>query len=78
MSKSPSKLAKSLKQGSIMSSTKRSKANKKKADENIPQPEKLVIVERKLHSDDLKEQHFIELRQFLHKKQRQEAIAAKM
>lgn len=33
---------------------------------------------RKLHKDNLTEQHFVELRQFLHKKHRQEAIAAKV
>ncbi len=51
---------------------------KQKIKEAMPVAEKLVLVERKLHSDNLKDQHFVELRQFLHKKKRQEEVAAKM
>ena len=39
---------------------------------------KLDLKERKLHKDDLPEQHFTDLRHFLLKKHRQEAVAAKM
>ena len=39
---------------------------------------KLDLKERRLHKDDLPEQHFTDLRHFLLKKHRQEAVAAKM
>lgn len=41
-------------------------------------PVKLQLKEQKFHKDDLPESHFVELRQFLQKKHRAEAIAAKM
>lgn len=44
----------------------------------MPQPFKVDLPEKKLHNDNLPEQHFTDLRLFLIKKHRQEAIAAKM
>ena len=64
---------------SIAKKERRSNFSSKKArEEELPQPIKINIPERKVHNDDLSEQHFVELRNFLYKKQRQEAIAAKM
>ena len=41
-------------------------------------PQKLDVVERKLHKDDLPDRHFYDLRQFLHKKHRADALNKKM
>ena len=64
-------------QGSQKGSNKRDKAMiAKKAD--APVPVKLDNYNRQLHSDNLDEQHFVELRQFLYKKQRQDHLATKI
>ena len=55
-----------------------SKTKKKHVKEKIPQAEKLNMPERKVHKDDLDEQHFQEARNFLNKKQRSEYITAKL
>jgi len=76
--RSPSKNAAGTNKTSVLSVSKKRVKSRQKAREKLPVPIKLEIKERKLHKDDLKEQHFLDLRQFLHKKKRQEAIAAKM
>ena len=50
----------------------------KKEENAAPVPMKIDPPTRQLHTDDLDEQHFVELRQFLYKKQRQEHLTAKI
>ena len=60
--------------GSQRSGSKRdSKTGHRK--EEFPIAVKLDVPNRQLHSDDLNEQHFTDLRNFLYKKQRQENMA---
>ena len=70
-----SKLSPSLKKSSkfaatlsVKSASKRSTKKLKK--EKLPQPEKLDLPERKLHKDNLTEQHFLDARNFLARKKR--------
>ena len=63
---------------SVISMTKTRKTNSRTAKEPMPVAKKLEIKEKKYHKDDLSEQHFTDLRNFLHKKKRQELVHAKM
>ena len=62
------------------STTKRSatQATISSTKDTRPVPTKLDIKSKKLHNDDLTEQHFVELRNYLHKKKRSEDLHAKM
>ena len=68
----------SSKQDSQFSGSKRGSKITNKKEPEAPVPTKLDLPQRQLHSDNLNEQHFIELRNFLYKKQRQEHLAAKV
>ena len=65
-------------QGSQRSGSKRDSKTTGYKKEDFPIPTKLDLPQRQLHSDNLNEQHFTDLRNFLYKKQRQENMAAKM
>ena len=57
--------------GSVKSGTKRDKKTMKVAKkDDAPKQIKLDPSVHQLHSDNLSEQHFVDLRQFLYKKQR--------
>ena len=60
------------------SATARQYSKKKPEKEPVPVPVKLNLPQKKYHKDNLDESHFVEQRNFLQRKHRQEAIAAKM
>ena len=67
--------------GSTISPSKKGTKSPKlrQREEPLPQAVNIEVHERKLtYNDDLSDLHFVELRHFLHKKHRQEAIQAKV